>query len=183
MLDIYKLGDDILRQKCKEIKEFDSALEMLANAMIETMDEAEGVGLAGPQIGVDKKIFVVHLQNEDPMVFINPEILETSIETGPYEEGCLSLPGVYHNVTRPLRVKIQAQDLKGKAFVLNADGLLARVIQHENDHLKGKLYIDHLNDVEKELINKVYKNKYPMSKFARDKFISRRHFPTQRRNF
>ncbi|MBO5769623.1 MAG: peptide deformylase [Spirochaetales bacterium] len=159
MLDIYKLGDDILRQKCKEIKEFDSALAMLADAMIETMDEADGVGLAGPQVGVDKKIFVIHLQNQEPMVFINPEILETSIETGPYEEGCLSLPGVYHNVIRPLRVKIQAQDLKGKAFVLDADGLLARVIQHENDHLKGKLYIDHLNEVEKELIIKAYEKR------------------------
>ena len=159
MLDIYKLGEDILRQKCKEIKEFDSALAMLADAMIETLDEAEGVGLAGPQVGVDKKIFVVHLQNEEPMVFINPEILETSIETGPYEEGCLSLPGVYHNVTRPLRVKIQAQDVKGKAFVINADGLLARVIQHENDHLKGKLYIDHLDDIEKELIIKAYEKR------------------------
>ena len=164
MLDIYKLGDDILRQKCKEIKEFDSALAMLADAMIETMDEADGVGLAGPQVGVDKKIFVIHLQNQEPMVFINPEILETSIETGPYEEGCLSLPGVYHNVIRPLRVKIQAQDLKGKAFVLDADGLLARVIQHENDHLKGKLYIDHLNEVEKELIINAYEKRYSPKK-------------------
>ena len=92
-------------------------------------------------------------------MFINPEILETSIETGPYEEGCLSLPGVYHNVIRPLRVKIQAQDVKGKAFVLDADGLLARVIQHENDHLKGKLYIDHLDEVERELIIKAYEKR------------------------
>lgn len=159
MLDIYKLGDDILRQKCKEIKEFDSALAMLADAMIETMDEADGVGLAGPQIGVDKRIFVVHLKDQEPMVFINPEILETSIETGPYEEGCLSLPGVYHNVIRPLRVKMQAQDLRGKAFVVNADGLLARVIQHENDHLNGKLYIDHLDDVTKELVIKAYEKR------------------------
>ena len=109
MLDIYKLGDDILRQKCKEIKEFDSALAMLADAMIETMDEADGVGLAGPQVGVDKKIFVIHLQNQEPMVFINPEILETSIETGPIippRESTASPtgPGIRHpvkNNTRP----------------------------------------------------------------------------------
>ncbi len=159
MLDIYTLGDDVLRGKCSEIKTFDSALRMLAEAMIDTMDEADGVGLAGPQVGVQEKIFVVHIGDEKPLVFINPEIIETSIEVSPYEEGCLSIPGVYHEVIRPSRVTVQAQDLDGKAFTLKADGLLARVIQHENDHLSGILYIDHLSDDEKAAAVRSYERK------------------------
>ena len=145
MLDIYTLGDDVLRGKCSEIKKFDSALRVLADAMIDTMDE--------------EKIFVVHIGDEKPMVFINPEIIETSIEVSPYEEGCLSIPGVYHEVIRPSRVTVQAQDLDGKAFTLKADGLLARVIQHENDHLSGILYIDHLSDDEKAAAIRSYERK------------------------
>ena len=91
MLDICVLGDDVLRTECKDIKVFDSALKMLADAMLETLKEADGVGLAGPQVGVPEKIFVVWIPEEDPLVFINPEIVETSIETCPYEEGCLSV--------------------------------------------------------------------------------------------
>ncbi len=159
MLDIYKLGDDVLREECSDIKEFDEALKMLADAMIDTLEEADGVGLAGPQIGVSKKIFVVHIRGNEPIVFINPEITGTSMETGVYEEGCLSIPGVYHDVIRPLRVSIQAQDVKGKFFNIDADGLLARVIQHENDHLHGKLYIDHLEERERDKVVHQYEKK------------------------
>ena len=159
MLDIYTLGDEVLREKCKEITKFDSALRMLADAMIETMDEADGVGLAGPQVGVPEKIFVIHIGDDDPMVFINPEIIETSIEECPYEEGCLSIPGVYHDVIRPARVTVQAQDLDGKSFTVKADGLLARAIQHENDHLSGVLYIDHLTEGEQKSVIKSYERK------------------------
>ena len=159
MLDIYKLGDEVLREECSDITEFDEALRMLCDAMIDTLEEADGVGLAGPQVGVSKKLFVVHIRGEKPMVFINPSIIGTSIETGVYEEGCLSIPGVYHDVVRPVKVTVQAQDVSGKPFTLEADGLLARVIQHENDHLHGKLYIDHLDEKEREKVVHAYEKK------------------------
>jgi len=156
MLDIYKIGDEILRTKCTKVTEFDHALEILIDAMFETLAEADGVGLAGPQVGVDKRLFIVSLNDGTKKVFINPEILETSVETNPYEEGCLSIPGVYHNVVRPSKVKVFAQDEKGHAFTINASGLLARVIQHENDHLDGKLFTDRLSDEEREKLLKLY---------------------------
>ena len=156
MLDIYKIGDEILRTKCEKVTVFDHALEILIDAMFETLEEADGVGLAGPQVGVDKRLFIVSLNDGTKKVFINPEILETSVETNPYEEGCLSIPGVYHNVTRPSKVKIYAQDEKGHAFTIDASGLLARVIQHENDHLDGKLFTDRLSEDEREKVLKLY---------------------------
>lgn len=159
MLEVCKLGDEVLREECKEIKKFDSALRMLTEAMVETLIDENGVGLAAPQVGVSDKLFVVKLPEEKPIIFINPEIIETSLETGPYEEGCLSIPGLYHEVIRPLCVTVQAQDVKGKPFTLKADGLLARVIQHENDHLHGILYIDHLEPKEKEKMVKLYEKK------------------------
>ncbi len=159
MLDIYTLGEDVLREECSDITDFDDALRVLSDAMIDTLEEADGVGLAGPQVGVSKKIFVVHIRGNKPMVFINPVIIGTSIETGPYEEGCLSIPGVYHEVIRPLGVTVQAQDLDGKPFTIEADGLLARVIQHENDHLHGKLYIDHLDQKSRDRLVHSYEKK------------------------
>ena len=164
MLDIYTYGDEVLREECEDITEFDDSVRMLADAMIDTLDEADGVGLAGPQVGVPKKLFVVHIRGEEPIVFINPSITETSIETGVYEEGCLSIPGVYHDVIRPVKVTIQAQDVKGKPFTINADGLLARVVQHENDHLHGKLYIDHLDERERDKVIRSYEKKNRMRK-------------------
>lgn len=159
MLDIYTLGDEVLRKECSEVKVFDSALKMLADAMIETLREADGVGLAGPQVGVSEKIFVVEIPDNDPIVFVNPEIIQTSIETSPYEEGCLSIPGVYFNVIRPSAVTVQAQDVTGKPFTIEATGHLARVIQHENDHLHGKLYVDHLSEKDRERAIKEYERK------------------------
>ena len=150
MLDIYTLGDDVLRTKCEKITEFDNALAMLTDAMFETLEEADGVGLAGPQVGVEKRLFVVEIPEEGiKQVFINPEIIETSVETGPYEEGCLSIPGLSHEVIRPLEVSVFAQNEKGKSFTVHAKGLYARVVQHEYDHLDGKLYIDRLSDEDK----------------------------------
>ena len=171
MLDIYTLGDDVLREECKDITEFDSALRMLAEAMIDTLHEADGVGLAGPQVGVSKKIFVIHIRDNEPMVFINPSIIETSIEECPYEEGCLSLPGVYHDVIRPESVTVQAQGLDGKPFTIKASGLLARVIQHENDHLHGVLYIDHLSDSDKASVVRSYERKNKARLKARRKRV------------
>ena len=160
MLDIYKLGEDILREKTEKITEFDDALRILVDAMFETLDEADGVGLAGPQVGVSKSLFVVSIPDENiKAVFINPQIVETSVETGPYEEGCLSIPGQYFKVMRPLEVTVQAQDIKGKPFTVNAKKLFARVIQHEMDHLEGKLFIDRLSDKDRELVVSRYESK------------------------
>lgn len=156
MLDIYTLGDEVLRERATEVTKFTDELRILVDSMIDTLIEADGVGLAAPQIGVSERLFITKLPDEEPRVFVNPEIIETSNEVGPYEEGCLSIPGIYCEVIRPLSVTLQAQDLKGKAFTLKADGLLARVIQHEYDHLNGKLYIDRIEDekVKEHLLKK-----------------------------
>ena len=161
MLDIYTLDDEVLREETKNVTSFDSSLRMLIDAMFDTLIEADGVGLAAPQVGVSKKFFVVDLRRGDDSkyVFINPEIIETSIEEGPYEEGCLSIPGFYREVIRPLRVRVQAQDVNGKYFTIDADGLLARVIQHENDDLNKTLFIDHLTPEEKEKVEKTFRKK------------------------
>lgn len=159
ILEIVKIGDEILKKNCKRVEKFDDSLRLLTAAMLTTLEEVEGVGLAAPQIGVDGRFFVVDIRDGKQYVFINPEILETSEEVGPYEEGCLSLPGVYHNVTRPLRVTVQAQDVTGKAFTIEADGLLARVIQHENDHLNGHMFIDRLSPEEREKVLSAYEKK------------------------
>ncbi len=161
MLDIFTLGEEVLRTENKKVTVFDDALKMLVDAMFDTLVEADGVGLAAPQVGVSERFFIVDLRRGENSryVFINPEILETSIEECPYEEGCLSIPGLYHDVIRPQKVKVQAQDLSGKYFTIEADGMLARVIQHENDHLNGILFIDHLDEKERERMEKLFYKK------------------------
>ena len=159
MLDIVTLGDEVLREKCTPVTEFDDALHILIEAMYETLDAAEGVGLAAPQVGVDKRFFIVSLPDGTRREFINPEIVGMSVETNPYEEGCLSLPGVYHDVERPSKVIITAKNANGAPFRLKASGLLARVIQHEYDHLDGKLFIDHLSEEERKKVVRAYEKK------------------------
>ena len=160
MLDILTLGDEFLREKTERIKDFGPEIPVLADAMVEAMQGERGLGLAGPQVGVLKRIFVVDLPEEkSARVFINPEILETSQELASYEEGCLSIPGMYANVIRPVYITVQAQDVEGKPFTIKADGLLARVIQHENDHLQGVLFIDRLTEEKREKILKEYEKR------------------------
>ncbi|MCK5157225.1 MAG: peptide deformylase [Spirochaetales bacterium] len=160
MLDILTLGDEFLREKTERIKDFGPEIPVLADAMVEAMQGERGIGLAGPQVGVLKRIFVVDLPEEkSARVFINPEILETSQELASYEEGCLSIPGMYANVIRPVYITVQAQDVEGKPFTIKADGLLARVIQHENDHLQGVLFIDRLTEEKREKILKEYEKR------------------------
>lgn len=160
MLDIYTLGDEVLKTKCQKVTKFDHSLELLEQAMYETLAEADGVGLAGPQVGVEQRIFVVEVPEERiKMTFINPEIIETSVEVGPYNEGCLSIPGLSHEVIRPKEVTVYAQDAHGKAFTIHADGLFARVIQHENDHLDGKLYIDRLSEEDRAHMIAMYERR------------------------
>lgn len=159
MLDIVKIGDEVLREKCKPVTEFDSALRMLLDAMYETLENADGIGLAAPQVGVDKRFFIVSLPDGTKKEFINPEITGYSVETNPYEEGCLSVPGVYHEVVRPSKVVIKAQDPDGVGFTLKASGLMARVIQHEYDHLDGVLFVDRLSEDEKKKVIRTYEKK------------------------
>jgi len=165
MLDIITLGDEFLREKTERITSFGLEIPVLADAMIEAMRGERGLGLAGPQVGVLKRIFVMELPEEGvPRVFINPEIIETSQELSSYEEGCLSIPGMYCDVIRPALVTVQAQDVKGKPFTIKADGMLARVIQHENDHLHGVLFIDRIEEDPRERILKAYKKREKRNK-------------------
>ena len=146
---IREIGDDVLVKNCKEVKEITPRIKELVEDMFETMYETNGVGLAAPQVGILKRIFVIDVTGEDPMVFINPEILETSGEQTGYE-GCLSVPGKSGIVTRANYVKAKATDLDGNEFIIEGEELLARAIQHENDHLNGKMYVD---KVEGELVD------------------------------
>ena len=138
--NIRKFGDDILRKKCREVDNIDKRLVTLIEDMKETMYEAEGVGLAAPQVGILKRLFVVDI-GDGPLVFINPEIIETS-GTQTDEEGCLSLPGELKEVMRPNYVRARALNEKGEEFEIEGEELLARAILHEYDHLNGTLFID-----------------------------------------
>jgi peptide deformylase len=142
ILDIVKLGEESLREKSVAVEEVNDEIKQLANDMFETMIEADGVGLAAPQIGKNIRMFVIIADDDIRRVFINPQIIKTSEEVGPYDEGCLSIPQVYESIIRPLKVTVQALNENGKPFTLDADGLLARVIQHEYDHLEGIVFID-----------------------------------------
>ncbi len=134
------MGDEVLRKKCKEVKEVNDRIRVLIDDMFDTMYEENGVGLAAPQVGILKRIVVIDV-GEEPLVFINPVILETSGEqTG--DEGCLSLPGKSGVVTRPNYVKVRAFDEEMNEFELEGTELLARAICHECDHLDGILYVD-----------------------------------------
>jgi peptide deformylase len=145
-MDIITLGHELLRQKAEPVKTFDAALVKTAEEMLEALHEGRGVGLAGPQVGLLKRIFIVHVEGDIPRVFINPSIIETSPETVKYEEGCLSIPGIWADVIRPRIVKIQAWNERGRPFTLETEGILARVILHEYDHLEGVLFIDRLSE-------------------------------------
>lgn len=138
--NIVKEGDDILRKTCRPVGEITERIQTLVDDMIETMNDAGGVGLAAPQVGVLRRLFVVDI-GDGPMVLINPEIVEMKGEqTG--EEGCLSLPGKAETVTRANYVKIKGLDREGNEVEYEGTELLARAFQHENDHLDGILYVD-----------------------------------------
>lgn len=144
--EIRKEGDPILRKECKDVREMSERTKLLIDDMFDTMYEANGVGLAAPQVGILKKIFVVDvgMEEPEPYVFINPEILEKSGEQTD-NEGCLSVPGYQGEVTRAEHVRVRAYDENMEEFEIEADGLFARCIQHEEDHLHGRLYIDLVN--------------------------------------
>jgi peptide deformylase len=159
-MDIYKFGfedeEAVLRKKAEPVTEFNQELKNLISSMIESMVSSNGVGLAAPQVGISKRILIAGYDDMKPIALINPEIIETSLEENVYEEGCLSVPGVYAKVTRPLKIKVQAWNERGRPFTIDADGMLATIIQHEIDHLNGVLFIDHLNEKTKERVLKKY---------------------------
>ena len=161
MLKIYKLGEEVLRQKCEAVKaeEINDEFRALIKEMFLTMDEANGVGLAAPQVGIAKRFFVAMSDDDVERVFINPVITKTSSELSEYEEGCLSIPGVYETIVRPKAVTISALDINGKPFTLDAEGLLARIVQHESDHLDGILYIDRGDEAFKEKTIETFKKR------------------------
>lgn len=152
-------GDQGLRRVADSITDVNGEIVDLATHMLSTMRDAEGVGLAGPQVGRSLRIFVHRLHEEAPTVLINPEIIEADGEWV-YSEGCLSIPGLYYDVVRPERVHIRALDIEGNELDIEADEFLARVCQHEIDHLDGVLFIDRLDqvdrlDAERELRDRV----------------------------
>lgn len=144
--EIVLLGDEVLRRKARPVAGVGAAERKLIDDLLETMDAANGLGLAAPQIGVGKRIVVVHDGECDPFALVNPKILKKS-GRDEASEGCLSMPGLFGMVTRSKRLSVVAQDRSGREIRLDAEGLLARVIQHELDHLNGVLFIDHTTDL------------------------------------
>jgi len=149
-------SDPKLRTKAKKVKVFGPQLKQLADDMLETMRVANGVGLAGPQIGVLQRIFVAEIPEEEdnplsgkPFVIVNPEIVKRSDEMEEGQEGCLSIPGWLGEVNRHRSIEIRARTVTGKPIKMKVSGFLARVFQHENDHLNGVLFVDHITDPEK----------------------------------
>ena len=153
-LNILRYPDPRLHKVAKPVKVFDDRLKKLAADMAETMYEAPGVGLAATQVDVHEQLIVIDTSetHDKLQVFINPEITWASPERQVYDEGCLSVPGVYDGVERPARVKVRALDLDGKPFEVEADGLLAVCIQHEMDHLKGKVFVEYLSPLKRNRI-------------------------------
>jgi peptide deformylase len=145
VLPIRIIGDPVLRTACPEVAEIDGSIVRLAEEMIETLHDAPGVGLAAPQVGVLKRLFVYDVYDgSGPGVVVNPVISEARGEWV-YEEGCLSIPGLYWDCTRPKEVHLTGRDLDGNEISIDADELLARMYQHETDHLDGVLFIDRLD--------------------------------------
>jgi peptide deformylase len=154
LLNILRYPDPRLHKIAKPVAVFDERLKKLAANMAETMYDAPGVGLAATQVDVHEQLIVIDTSetHDDLRVFVNPEIIWASEETQVYDEGCLSVPGVYDGVERPARVKVRAFDVQGKAFEVDADGLLAVCIQHEMDHLKGKVFVEYLSPLKRNRI-------------------------------
>lgn len=154
ILQILEFPDPRLRKIAEPVTVFDEKLEVLIEDMLETMYKAEGIGLAATQVNVHKRLLVIDVsENRDsPQVFINPEFEILEDELSEYDEGCLSVPGFYETVSRPCAVKITAQDAKGETFGQVAEGILATCIQHEIDHLNGKLFVDYLSTLKRQRI-------------------------------
>jgi peptide deformylase len=154
-LVILEYPDPRLRKKAASVTAVDDAVRQLAGDMLETMYAARGVGLAATQVDVHKRLIVLDVSEsrDQPLVLINPELLKAE-GSGPGEEGCLSLPGIYDKLCRATHIRVRAWDRGGKPFEMDADGLLAVCIQHEMDHLEGKLFVDYLSELKRQLIRR-----------------------------
>lgn len=154
-LNIIEFPDPRLRMKAAPVTVFDAKLKQFVADMLETMYAANGVGLAATQVAVQQRVLVIDMSDErnQPLVLINAEILEKG-GTQVYQEGCLSFPGIYADVTRALDVKVKAHDVDGKEFIYAAEGPLAVAVQHEMDHLDGKVFVDYLSPLKRSLLLK-----------------------------
>ena len=159
MLSIIRLGDETLKKHSVIVPDINGDIQALVADMFDAMDRGKGVGLAAVQVGRLMRLFVTRVPGDGPRAFINPDILETSIELEPFEEGCLSIPGLYTDVIRPASVRVQAWNLKGRPFTISVDGYLARVIQHEYDHLNGILFIDRIEQKKRQRLLAGYEEK------------------------
>jgi peptide deformylase len=155
LLQILEYPDPRLRTKAAPVTEFDAALRRLIEDMFETMYAAPGIGLAATQVDVHRRVIVIDLSPErtEPLVFVNPEIL-TREGAGTMEEGCLSVPGIFDEIERASKVRARFHDRDGAAHEVELEGLLAVCLQHEMDHLEGKLFVDYLSDLKRERIRK-----------------------------
>jgi peptide deformylase len=170
LLNILRYPDPRLHKVAKPVAVFDAKLKRLVADMAETMYEAPGVGLAATQVDVHQQIIVIDTSeaHNDLRVFINPEILWASAEKQVYEEGCLSVPGIYDGVERPAQVKVRAFNEEGEPFEIEADGLLAVCIQHEMDHLNGKVFVEYLSPLKRNRIKtKMLKEERELKKNSR----------------
>lgn len=158
ILSILEFPDERLRRKASPVEVFDDALQRAIDDMFETMYAAPGIGLAAIQVNIPKRIVVLDISEEKnaPLCLINPEILERS-GVGEMDEGCLSLPGIFEKVSRANSVRVRALDRYGEPLDLSAEGLLAVCIQHEIDHLEGKLFVDYLSPLKRQMVRKKLK--------------------------
>jgi len=156
LLNILEFPDPRLRTIAKPVAEVDDALRQVIDDMFETMYEAPGIGLAATQVNVHKQLIVIDISEDksQPLVFINAKLEPLTQDLGEYQEGCLSVPGFYEKVERPERVKVNALDRNGEPFEMICEGLLAVCIQHEVDHLNGKLFVDYLSSLKRDRIKK-----------------------------
>lgn len=156
LLPILEFPDPRLRTVATPVEIVDDSIKQLVDDMFETMYDAPGIGLAATQVNVHKQVIVIDVTDdkEQPLVFINPQIEVLDQELYDYEEGCLSVPGFYEKVTRPEHVRVTALDKEGKEFTMEPEGLLAVCIQHEMDHLNGKLFVDYISNMKRQRIRK-----------------------------
>ena len=158
------MGEETLREVSSPVPCINEEIKILIDEMFITLKKSNGIGLAAPQIGKNIRLFIVQLEEDSGMVFINPEVIRTSNEQCSMEEGCLSIPKVYEKVIRPKDVTLQYMDINGKKQLIQATGLLARVIQHEYDHLNGVLFVDRLEETIKERAIGKFKKLYGKKK-------------------
>ena len=156
ILQILEFPDPRLRTKAKPVLQITAKLRALVEDMLETMYDAPGIGLAATQVDVHLRLLVMDISEggDQPQVFINPEVTILDPELGEYDEGCLSVPGYYENVSRPKRISVTALDRDGQSYTRELDGLLAICLQHEIDHLEGKLFVDYLSPLKRQRIRK-----------------------------